>query len=261
LALNALCCFGMMPLLSLFLANHILHLSVQQTVGLVLLGSVSGGQASNLFTLLAGGNVALSVVCTLSTTLLGVIMTPLLVQWLLGSCIMVDGIGVLRSVMSLVLVPLVSGLVMSRFLPKITNIIKPFCPAIGVFATLLLVAGGAANSAGSLLMVGGDWKTTVAASLWLPILGGAMALGLVSIIKTTTMKIPETSKRTLVVEVLSKSPTLAYVLARKHFSTGAASIPAASMVSLAIVGAAVASLWTTVSPIQTTTTKSSSSDY
>ena len=46
LALNALCCFGMMPLLSLFLSNHILHLPVQQTVGLVLLGSVSGGQAS-----------------------------------------------------------------------------------------------------------------------------------------------------------------------------------------------------------------------
>jgi predicted Na+-dependent transporter len=31
-----------------------------------LLGSVSGGQASNLFTLLAGGDVALSIVCTVS---------------------------------------------------------------------------------------------------------------------------------------------------------------------------------------------------
>ena len=50
-------------------------------------------------------------------------------------------------------------------------------------------------------------------------------------------------KRTLVVEVLSKSPTVAYVLALKHFNAAAASVPAAGMVSLAVVGAAVASVW------------------
>eukprot|EP00979_Chaetoceros_neogracilis_P006001 scaffold1174_cov281-Chaetoceros_neogracile.AAC.32 len=50
--INAVLCFTMMPL---------------RTAGMVLLGSVSGGQGSNLFALLAGGDVALSVVCTLST--------------------------------------------------------------------------------------------------------------------------------------------------------------------------------------------------
>ena len=77
--------------------------------GILLLGSVSGGQASNLFTLLAGGDVALSIICTLSTTLLGVLATPLLVKVLLGRAVAVDGIAVLQSVASLVLAPLVTG--------------------------------------------------------------------------------------------------------------------------------------------------------
>jgi BASS family bile acid:Na+ symporter len=53
----------------------------------------------------------------------------------------------------------------------------------------------------------------------------------------------------LVVETLSKSPTLAYVLALKHFGRSAASIPAAGMVSLAVIGALVASLWSIIDPI------------
>ncbi len=58
------------------------------------------------------------------------------------------------------------------------------------------------------------------------------------------------NRRTLVVETLSKSPTLAYVLAKRHFGDNAAAIPAAGMVSLAIVGAAVATVWTAVDPIE-----------
>jgi BASS family bile acid:Na+ symporter len=37
-------------------------------VGLILLGCVSGSQASNICALIAGGDVALSIVLTLSTT-------------------------------------------------------------------------------------------------------------------------------------------------------------------------------------------------
>lgn len=238
IVLNVLCCFSMMPLLGLLVAKT-LACTVQQTVGIVLLGSVSGGQASNLFALLAGGDVALSVVCTLSTTLLGVLATPLLVKFLLGSSIVVDGAGVLRSVVSIVLVPLLAGLVLGR--TQQAKHLKPYCPAIGVAATIVLVAGGAANSATALLG-SGAWRTTALASLLLPILGGALALGLASF-----LNIPEASKRTLVVEVLSKSPTLAYVLAQKHFCAEAAAVPAAAMVSLAAIGATAASVWTRLS--------------
>jgi BASS family bile acid:Na+ symporter len=239
LALNAFCCFVLMPVLALVLAKS-LSFSPSQLAGTVLLGSVSGGQASNLFALLAGGDVALSVVCTLSTTLLGVVATPLLVKGILGCSVAVDGFAMLRSVASLVLMPLVLGLVLGRLVEKQVPSLRKNCPTAGVFASLILVAGGAASSVSS-ITTAACWQSTVAASILLPILGGLLALLLVS-----KMDMPEPSKRTFVIEVLSKSPTLALVLARKHFDASAAAIPACSMVSLALVGALVASWWSAI---------------
>jgi BASS family bile acid:Na+ symporter len=250
--LNGILCFGMMPLLALFIAN-ILSFDPSRTAGIVSLGCVSGGQASNLFALLAGGDVALSVVCTLSTTLLGVIATPLLIKRLLQCVVVVDGMGVLRSVASLVLVPLLTGLGLGRFAPRLVQRLEPFCPLVGVFATLLLVAGGASNSA-SILVAGDVGRLgVIAASCLLPVLGGGLALllsyfSMGTVGRKSTRK-EEKSRRTLVVETLSKSPTLAYVLAQKHFGQSAASIPAAGMVSLAVIGAIVATLWSIVDPI------------
>ena len=108
LAMNAFFCFGLMPTISYLIAT-VLSFNPDLMAGTVLLGSVSGGQASNLFTLLAGGDVALSIICTLSTTLLGVVATPLLVKYLLGHTVAVNGVAVLRSVASLVLAPLLAG--------------------------------------------------------------------------------------------------------------------------------------------------------
>jgi len=245
--LNSLLCFIMMPMVSMAIAS-LSQYTPNQTAGIVLLGSVSGGQASNLFALLAGGDVALSVVCTLSTTFLGVLATPLLVQKLLQTVVAVEFLSVLRSVASLVLLPLILGLSTGTFFPGFINQIQPFCPIFGILSTLVLIAGGAANST---LSLGFD-KPSVLGSYLLPIIGGALALG-VSYLKypngKTSATMNEKSRRTLVVETLSKSPTLAYVLARKHFGQAAAAIPAAGMISLAVVGAVVASVWSILAPI------------
>ena len=86
LALNAACCFGLMPALALGVSAA-LACDASARAGVVLLGAVSGGQASNLFALMAGGDAALSVLLTVSTTLLGVGFTPLIVELLLGSTV------------------------------------------------------------------------------------------------------------------------------------------------------------------------------
>lgn len=237
---NILYCFGVMPLISLMLSN-LFGFNSSEAAGIILLGSVSGGQASNLFTLLAGGDVALSVVCTFSSTLLGVIATPVLIQLLLGSSIPINGVEVLQSITKLSLLPLMAGLSLSRFMPNIVSKMVPSCPPLGVLATLVLVAGGASNTAGSLAVT---QFSSIAASCLLPLVGGAIALAFTS---RSTMS--EKSKRALVIEIISKSPTLAYVLARKHFDSQSAVIPAASMVSLAIIGALVASAWSSMKPL------------
>ena len=61
------------------------------------------------------------------------------------------------------------------------------------------------------------------------------------------MQMEERTKRTLVVETLSKSPTLAYLLSLRHFGPQAALVPGGAMVTLAVLGALVASIWSRVS--------------
>jgi BASS family bile acid:Na+ symporter len=280
LSINALLCFGVMPLLAAGIAKIGLcgSSSGGAAIGLILLGSVSGGQASNLFTLLAGGDVALSVICTISTTLLGVLATPFLVQLLLGCSVAVDGRGVLKSIVSLVLVPLFAGSAISRNFQEaptptqlkphksddassnfFTQKVSRFLPTIGVLSTLVLVAGGSSNSIVSLSTTTTAAATTASAgntslaltlalvSILLPscllsALGGAMALWIAN---RKALALGERTKRTLVIETLSKSPTLAYILALKHFGSdvSVAMIPGAAMVTLAVIGALVASIW------------------
>ena len=54
LGINAIGCFGLMPILAI-LTSRILNCNSPETIGTLLLGCVCGGQASNLFALLAGG--------------------------------------------------------------------------------------------------------------------------------------------------------------------------------------------------------------
>ena len=87
------------------------------------------------------------------------------------------------------------------------------------------------------------------AAVLLPTLGGLFALGV-----ARAARLPERKARTLVIETMVKSPTLAYVLALRHFGARAAAVPAAAMVWLAALGAAAASAWQRV-PVEDDTSE------
>lgn len=63
--------FSVMPLSALFVA-HVFDMDMALTIGMVLVGSVAGGTASNVICYLAKGNVALSITMTAFSTLIGV---------------------------------------------------------------------------------------------------------------------------------------------------------------------------------------------
>ena len=77
-------CYVMMPLLALAL-GRVFGLNAALLAGTVLVGSINGGQASNLCAYIAKGNVALSVLMTTATTIGAIFMTPLLCKLLLGA--------------------------------------------------------------------------------------------------------------------------------------------------------------------------------
>lgn len=91
-----LLCYGLCPLLGLGLGKAF-ALPVDLVAGLVLVGSINGGQASNLCTYIARGDVALSVLMTTVTTIAGIVATPLLCKLLLGAVVPVDAVGIALS--------------------------------------------------------------------------------------------------------------------------------------------------------------------
>ena len=91
--LGFLACYALMPALALSLSS-IFGLPAAMTAGMVLVGSINGGQASNLCTYIAKGDVALSVLMTTVTTIGAIFMTPLLCKVLLGAIVPVDAVGV-----------------------------------------------------------------------------------------------------------------------------------------------------------------------
>ncbi|WP_299595146.1 bile acid:sodium symporter family protein [uncultured Microbulbifer sp.] len=71
-----------MPLLAFALA-WVLQLPPAMAVGLVIIAACPGGTTSNLFTLLAKGNVALSIVLTVSASLITIMSIPLFANFAL----------------------------------------------------------------------------------------------------------------------------------------------------------------------------------
>ena len=151
-------CYAMMPLLALGLGKAF-GMDSALLAGMVLVGSINGGQASNLCTYIAKGNVALSVLMTTATTLGAIFMTPLLCKGLLGAVVPVDAKGIAMSVVQVVLAPIAIGMTTNKFFPKFVKAILPFAPVVGVVSTCLLVASAVAQVAEPIINAG--WSLQV----------------------------------------------------------------------------------------------------
>lgn len=84
--------------------------------GIILVGSVSGGVASNLVTYLAGGDVALSVTMTACSTVASPFVTPVLMKLLAGRLVPIDTVAMMFDILSMILVPIIAGLAGNRIL-------------------------------------------------------------------------------------------------------------------------------------------------
>jgi len=69
--------YGLMPLIAFALAAA-LPLTADQAIGLLIMGCMPGGTTSNLFTYFSRGNLALSVLMTVNSTVFGIVLIPLL---------------------------------------------------------------------------------------------------------------------------------------------------------------------------------------
>mgnify|MGYP001997613922 CR=1 FL=1 len=132
--------FTVMPLAGVALAL-VSGLETGLAVGLILVSCCPGGTASNVVAYLARANLALSVTMTMASTLVAIVMTPLLTGWLGGVFIAIDRWALFQQMVAIVLVPVVLGVAMRRLLPGVTRKVARVSPLVSVIVVVLIVGG------------------------------------------------------------------------------------------------------------------------
>ncbi|MBS5988547.1 bile acid:sodium symporter family protein [Anaerococcus hydrogenalis] len=138
--IGSLAQFTIMPLIAWILA---LGFNVNRDIalGVILVGSCPGGTASNVITHIAGGNVSLSVSMTILSTLLAPIVTPFLVYLLAGRWVEVSILAMFKSVVTVVLIPVLMGIFAKKLSPEKMEKSKSIFPLISSLAIILIISG------------------------------------------------------------------------------------------------------------------------
>ena len=227
--------YTIMPTLGLAIGKVFpVHASV--AVGLILVGCCPGGTASNVVTYLGKANVALSVVLTTVSTFLAAFMTPLMTKTLAGTIVPVDAIGLAKSTASVVLAPVIVGLLAKRFAPKLVRVVAPFCPLVAVATVALICASIIGSSASAILAAG---PALLLAVTTLHSLGFFLGYFF-----SKVLGFAEKDRRTVSIEVGMQNSALGVVLATAHFADPLVAVPCAISATVhSCVGSLVAGAW------------------
>ncbi len=131
--------YTVMPLTGWLVATAF-GLPKQFAVGLIVLACCPGGAASNLIAYIGRANLALSVVSTAVSTVLGIVMTPLLTKILAGGIIPIDCWGMLKSVFEIVFIPVMIGVLINWKFPSFVEKLGQTGPVLSTVA-LAMVSG------------------------------------------------------------------------------------------------------------------------
>ncbi|MDG1325859.1 MAG: bile acid:sodium symporter family protein [Opitutales bacterium] len=215
----------------------VLQLPAEMAVGLILVSSCPGGTASNVVVFLAKANVALSVSLTLVSTILAIFLTPWLMNLYAGHYVPVDSWGLLKSILLVVLLPLLFGLLGRKLFKKSANQVSKVSPFISVLFILLIVGYVLAAKRNIILE---HWYTLLIGVVLLHI-GGFFLGFMIGIL----FKRDPIDCRTFSIEVGMQNSGLGMALASKHFSH-LPMVPAPCALSAVIhclIGSVLATWW------------------
>lgn len=216
--------FMVMPLVAWLLCK-VLRLPDELALGVILVGCCPGGTASNVICYLAQGDIALSVAMTGVSTLLAPLATPALVYLLAGKEVNVDVWGMFMSIVQVVVLPIILGFAVNRYLNRLTEKVTPLLPMVSTLAIAaiigIIVSHNAANILSCSLIVG-------IAVILHNVLG--LVLGYFA---GKVMGLPHQKRTAISIEVGMQNSGLATSLAATHFA----------MFPMAAVPGAIFSTW------------------
>jgi len=233
-ALGVGCQFLIMPLAGVSLA-FAFSLPDELKVGLILVSCCPGGTASNVIAFLARANVALSVLMTMCSTLLAIVLTPLLTKFLAGAILEIDAWGMFRSMLTIVLLPVLGGVALNHFLGRKLGPVKMVSPLVSVLVVVLIVGAIIAKGKANIAAAG---PTLLVAVGCLHAIGFSVGYGLVRV-----LRFPKGFCRTVSIEVGMQNSGLGASLARQHVSLAAAAPCAISALYHCVIGSFLAAWW------------------
>jgi BASS family bile acid:Na+ symporter len=219
-------------------------------LGLILVGCSPGGTASNLVSLIAEADVALSVILTSVSTIMACVVTPLLVKTLVRSAVRISGWSLFQATAQVVLIPVALGMMVREYAPKVADWIGKYASFAGVILVSLLCGGVVSQNAS--MSIGTESETIVkkivASVIGLHTIGFALGY----LVPKKILKLSERVSRTVSIETGMQNSALAVVLARSVMVGDHATAAAVSMACLpgafsatahSCLGSALAVFW------------------
>lgn len=193
--------YGWMPLIAFTLAKA-LELPNEQAVSLIVVGCTPGGTTSNLFTYYARADVALSISMTALSTIVAVVVMPLLLVVYAGSfsdASLKVPYGNITTTLAVMLVPLALGMFIRARSARAAAVLEKVGSLSGIGVLLLLIVSGLVHN-GELLA-----RTTpamYAAAIGLGVIGFGAGYLLAAL-----MRVPQAGRRAIAFETgIQNSP-------------------------------------------------------
>ncbi|PAN16207.1 hypothetical protein GQ55_3G042500 [Panicum hallii var. hallii] len=236
--------------------SRALGLPPSLSAGLILLGCCPGGTASNVVTLVAQGDVPLSIVMTVCSTLAAVFLTPLLTKILAGAYIPVDAVKLSLSTLQVVVAPIMLGSSIQTAFPSVVQFVTPFSPLMAVLASSLLACSVFSenfvrlrSTIADASSVNGDFFSGDIGVVMLSVILLHFAGFFVGYAAAAIGGLKEKQRRAISIEVGMQNSSLGVVLAAAHFSSPLVALPPAiSAVIMNIMGSTLGLVWQYITP-------------
>ena len=151
--IGVLCHYTIMPFVGFSIAK-IFGFPPEIAAGVVLVGCMPSGLASNVIAFIAKANLALSVTITAVSTLLAPVMTPLLMKFLGGQFVPVSFSALFLDIIKLVIAPIFIGVFINQFFHNKAAWIDKVMPKISMAGIACIIIVITAAGRDNLLHVG-----------------------------------------------------------------------------------------------------------
>jgi bile acid:Na+ symporter, BASS family len=227
--------FTIMPLTGFTIAN-IFDFPPEIAAGIILIGSVPCGLASNVISYLAKANLPLSITLTSVATIMAPFVTPFLMRLLAQQYVEVHVMDMMWDIVKMVIIPIVIGLIFNKLLYQRFKWLDKVMPIVSMAGIALIIS--------IITAAGRDSLLTIGISLIFAVLLHNLLGYLLGYWSGRLFKMDERSCRTLAIEVGMQNGGLASALALgmgKVATTGLA--PAVFGPLMNITGSSLATWW------------------